>query len=259
MDLGSHRTHPHVRKSSGWETKQSVGSGQRYMICVTLFCTLCEPNNTRTCENSTRTWNACDSRVCWPGLVPGQQRLSSLRTSWFYVNVLFCCPTRRPDLTGLEAVSRHAGPARGPACQSGDSRHRLCHHIIARRGRRPGRVWLGPRAWGPWPWPSDSDRPTPSDLDRAPSSDCDRHDSGMTPGAMGPWLKIRLVVPDGTRRRLPAGGGAPADLARRRDRTARPCPGEVAAHRQIWPGAGTERHGRAPAARRIRRMGRAGC
>ena len=32
-----------------WE----LGSGQRYLICVTLFCTLCESKNTQTCENST--------------------------------------------------------------------------------------------------------------------------------------------------------------------------------------------------------------
>ena len=31
-----------------------VGSGPRYMICVTLFCTLCESENTLTCENCTR-------------------------------------------------------------------------------------------------------------------------------------------------------------------------------------------------------------
>ena len=31
-----------------------VGSGPRYMICVTLFCTLRESENTRTCENCTR-------------------------------------------------------------------------------------------------------------------------------------------------------------------------------------------------------------
>ena len=32
----------------------SLGSGPRYMICVTLFCTLRESENTRTCENCTR-------------------------------------------------------------------------------------------------------------------------------------------------------------------------------------------------------------
>ena len=39
----------------------ALGSGPRYMICVTLFCTLRESQNTRPCENSTR--NACDSRI----------------------------------------------------------------------------------------------------------------------------------------------------------------------------------------------------
>ena len=29
----------------------ALGSGPRYMICVTLFCTLSESENTRTCEN----------------------------------------------------------------------------------------------------------------------------------------------------------------------------------------------------------------
>ena len=32
----------------------SLGSGPRYMIRVTLFCTLRESENTRTCENCTR-------------------------------------------------------------------------------------------------------------------------------------------------------------------------------------------------------------
>ena len=31
-----------------------VGSGPRYMMCVTLFCTLRESENTRACENCTR-------------------------------------------------------------------------------------------------------------------------------------------------------------------------------------------------------------
>ena len=43
----------------------ALGSGPRYMICVTLFCTLSESENTRTCENYTRF--ACDSlmSVCF--------------------------------------------------------------------------------------------------------------------------------------------------------------------------------------------------
>ena len=39
----------------------ALGSGPRYMICVTFFCTLRESQNTRPCENSTR--NTCDSRI----------------------------------------------------------------------------------------------------------------------------------------------------------------------------------------------------
>ena len=39
----------------------SIGSGPKYMICVTLFCTLRESENTQTCENRTRF--ACDSRM----------------------------------------------------------------------------------------------------------------------------------------------------------------------------------------------------
>ena len=39
----------------------SVGSCPRYMICVTFFCTLCESENTRTCEN--HTCFACNSRM----------------------------------------------------------------------------------------------------------------------------------------------------------------------------------------------------
>ena len=38
----------------------ALGSGPRYMICVTLFCTLRESENTWTCENRKRF--ACDSR-----------------------------------------------------------------------------------------------------------------------------------------------------------------------------------------------------
>ena len=42
-----------------------VGSGPRYMISVTLFCTLRESENTRTCENCTRfACNSCMS-VCF--------------------------------------------------------------------------------------------------------------------------------------------------------------------------------------------------
>ena len=39
--------------SSLLHNRQSV-SGPRYMIRVTVFCTLLEPENTRTCENCTR-------------------------------------------------------------------------------------------------------------------------------------------------------------------------------------------------------------
>ena len=38
-----------------------LGSGQRYMICVTLFCMLRESENTLTCKNCRR--NACNVRV----------------------------------------------------------------------------------------------------------------------------------------------------------------------------------------------------
>ena len=38
-----------------------LGSGPRYMICVTLFCTLRESENTRTCENCTRNTRACEN------------------------------------------------------------------------------------------------------------------------------------------------------------------------------------------------------
>ena len=49
--------------------KRKLGSGPRYMICVTLFCTMRVSKNTRTCENSTlfkehtdmRTRKACNS------------------------------------------------------------------------------------------------------------------------------------------------------------------------------------------------------
>ena len=34
-----------------------LGSGPRYMICVTLFCTLRESENTRTCQNCTRLFS----------------------------------------------------------------------------------------------------------------------------------------------------------------------------------------------------------
>ena len=36
-----------------------LGSGQRYMICVTLFCMLHKSKNTWTCKNHTSF--ACDS------------------------------------------------------------------------------------------------------------------------------------------------------------------------------------------------------
>ena len=41
--------------------KWPLGSGPRYMICVTLFCTLRESENTRTCENCTRNTRACEN------------------------------------------------------------------------------------------------------------------------------------------------------------------------------------------------------
>ena len=44
---------------SSTHTYQYVGSGPRYMICVTLFCTLHASENTRICENCMQ--NACDS------------------------------------------------------------------------------------------------------------------------------------------------------------------------------------------------------
>ena len=46
---------------------QAVGSGLRYMICITLFCTLHESKNTRQCENSTRLKNTrpCEKQPCF--------------------------------------------------------------------------------------------------------------------------------------------------------------------------------------------------
>ena len=41
-----------VQAEPSWRVP--VGSGLRYMICVTLFCTLRESENTRTCENRVR-------------------------------------------------------------------------------------------------------------------------------------------------------------------------------------------------------------
>ena len=43
-------------------TLAPIGSGPRYMIRVTLFCTLRESENTRTCENCTR--NAQRAKTC---------------------------------------------------------------------------------------------------------------------------------------------------------------------------------------------------
>ena len=40
----------------------ALGSGPRYMICVTLFCTLSESENTRTCENRTHFRKHMDMR-----------------------------------------------------------------------------------------------------------------------------------------------------------------------------------------------------
>ena len=43
----------------------AVGSGQRYMICVTHFCTLHESNNTRPCENHISFTRPCENHTCF--------------------------------------------------------------------------------------------------------------------------------------------------------------------------------------------------
>ena len=40
-----------------------IGSDPRYMICVTLFCTLRESENTQTCENCTRFKNVLQNLI----------------------------------------------------------------------------------------------------------------------------------------------------------------------------------------------------
>ena len=48
------------------QIKSAIGSGSRYMIRVTLLCTLCESKNTRTCEDRTQTHGrfACPCNFC---------------------------------------------------------------------------------------------------------------------------------------------------------------------------------------------------